>query len=109
MGVAAVVSFWALWQRRYRLARVAAAAQVALILWGWGVAQYPYMLPPDLTIGGAAARDAERSDVRAGADENHVSRFRGRERCAQCRRIYWPATHYERMLQELRQMGIVPT
>lgn len=55
MGVAALAAFWALWQRRYRLARVAAAAQVGLILWGWGVAQYPYMLPPDLTIAGAAA------------------------------------------------------
>jgi len=28
---------------------------VTLILWGWGVAQFPYMLPPDLTIAGAAA------------------------------------------------------
>ena len=55
MGVAALAAFWALWQRRYRLARIAAAGQVALILWGWGVAQYPYMLPPDLTIAGAAA------------------------------------------------------
>ena len=55
MGVAALVVFWALWQRRYRLARVAAAGQVGLILWGWGVAQYPYLLPPDLTIAGAAA------------------------------------------------------
>jgi cytochrome d ubiquinol oxidase subunit II len=55
MGVAALAAFWALWQRRYRLARVAAAGQVGLILWGWGVAQYPYMLPPDLTIAGAAA------------------------------------------------------
>jgi cytochrome bd ubiquinol oxidase subunit II len=55
MGVAAAAAFWALWRRRYRVARVAAAAQVALILWGWAVAQYPYMLPPDLTIAGAAA------------------------------------------------------
>ena len=55
MGVAALAAFWALWQRRYRLARIAAAGQVTLILWGWGVAQYPYMLPPDLTIAGAAA------------------------------------------------------
>ena len=55
MGVAALATFWALWQRRYRVARVAAAGQVTLILWGWGVAQYPYMLPPDLTIAGAAA------------------------------------------------------
>jgi len=55
VGIAAVIAFWSLWQRRYRLARIAAAAEVALILWGWGVAQYPYMLPPDLTIAGAAA------------------------------------------------------
>ena len=55
VGVAALVAFWALWQRRYAVARIAAAAEVALILWGWGVAQYPYMLPPDLTIAGAAA------------------------------------------------------
>ena len=55
MGVAALAAFWALWRRRYRVARIAAAGQVVLILWGWGVAQYPFMLPPDLTIGGAAA------------------------------------------------------
>jgi cytochrome bd ubiquinol oxidase subunit II len=55
MGVAALAAFWALWRRRYRVARIAAAGQVVLILWGWGVAQYPYLLPPDLTIAGAAA------------------------------------------------------
>ncbi|MEX2155493.1 MAG: cytochrome d ubiquinol oxidase subunit II [Gemmatimonadales bacterium] len=54
-GCAAVTAFSALWTRRYRTARVAAAAQVALILWGWGLAQYPYLLPPDLTIAAAAA------------------------------------------------------
>lgn len=55
MGIAALAAFGALWRRRYRVARIAAAGQVVLILWGWGVAQYPYMLPPDLTIAGAAA------------------------------------------------------
>ena len=54
-GVAALLAFGALWRRRYRVARVAAAAQVALILWGWGLSQYPYLLPPDLTIAEAAA------------------------------------------------------
>jgi cytochrome d ubiquinol oxidase subunit II len=54
-GGAAVTAFWALWTRRYRAARVAAASQVALIVWGWGLAQYPYLLPPDLTIAAAAA------------------------------------------------------
>src|SRR5207237_6214840 len=54
-GAAALTTFWALWTRRFRIARVAAASQVALILWGWGFAQYPYLLPPDLTIAAAAA------------------------------------------------------
>jgi cytochrome d ubiquinol oxidase subunit II len=54
-GCAAVTAFWALWTRRYRIARLAAATQVAVILWGWGLAQYPYLLPPDLTIAAAAA------------------------------------------------------
>jgi cytochrome d ubiquinol oxidase subunit II len=54
-GVAALTVFGALWRRRYRVARFAAAAQVALILWGWGLSQYPYLLPPDLTIASAAA------------------------------------------------------
>ena len=55
VGAAALIAFWALWQRRYAVARIAAAAEVTLILWGWGVAQYPYMLPPDLTIAGGTA------------------------------------------------------
>ena len=54
-GAAAVTAIWALWRRRYRLARVAAAGQVSLILWGWALAQYPYLIPPDLTIRAAAA------------------------------------------------------
>jgi cytochrome d ubiquinol oxidase subunit II len=54
-GVAALTAIWALWTRRFRLARVAAAAQVSLILWGWALAQYPYLIPPDLTIRAAAA------------------------------------------------------
>jgi cytochrome d ubiquinol oxidase subunit II len=54
-AAAAIAAFWSLWRRRYSLARIAAAAQVALILWGWGLSQYPYVLPPDLTIAGAAA------------------------------------------------------
>jgi cytochrome d ubiquinol oxidase subunit II len=41
-------------RRRYGYARVAAALAVAAILWGWALAQYPYLLTPDLTIGEAA-------------------------------------------------------
>ncbi len=56
--IAALGSGWALLRRRYRWARVTAAAQVALLLLGWGVAQYPYVIRPDLTLHDAAAPDA---------------------------------------------------
>ncbi len=54
-GVSATLAFWALWRRRFRLARVAAAAQVSFILWGWALAQYPHLIPPTLTIDAGAA------------------------------------------------------
>ena len=54
-GLAALTAIGALWRRAYRLARVAAAGQVSLILWGWGLAQYPYIAPPTLTMTDAAA------------------------------------------------------
>ena len=57
-GLAAVSAFATLWTRRYRLARAAAAVQVSLILWGWVASQYPYVIPPDLTIADAAAPPA---------------------------------------------------
>ena len=57
-AAAAVTALAALWHRRYRVARVAAAAQVSFILWGWGLSQYPYILPPDLTVRAAAAPEA---------------------------------------------------
>jgi cytochrome d ubiquinol oxidase subunit II len=34
--------------------RVLAAGAVAAIVWGWGVAQRPYLLPKSVTIAGAA-------------------------------------------------------
>jgi cytochrome bd ubiquinol oxidase subunit II len=54
-GLAAVTTIAALWRRRYRLARVAAASQVSLVLWGWALAQYPFVIPPSMTIRQAAA------------------------------------------------------
>src|SRR5882672_10320621 len=54
-AAAAITALWALWVRRWRVARVAAVAQVSLILWGWALSQYPYILPPDLSIASAAA------------------------------------------------------
>src|ERR1700730_10967900 len=54
-AIAALVAFQALWTRHYQRARIAAAAQVALIVFGWGVAQYPYLVRPELTIYKSAA------------------------------------------------------
>jgi cytochrome d ubiquinol oxidase subunit II len=50
-GVAAVVCLTA---RRYLPARLASSLAVTTILVGWAVAQYPYILVPDLTIEDAA-------------------------------------------------------
>ncbi len=47
-----------LWTRRYRAARVAAALAVGAVLWGWAVAQYPWLLQGALTIEQAAADPA---------------------------------------------------
>ena len=41
--------------RRLGMARIAAALVVAAVLWGWAVAQYPYLLQSQLTIATAAA------------------------------------------------------
>lgn len=54
-GICATLALWALWRRHFALARAAAAVQVSLILWGWALAQYPWMLPPTLSIQDAAA------------------------------------------------------
>ena len=54
-AIAAVTAIVALWRRMFRVARIAAAAQVSLILWGWLLAQYPYIVPPALSIRNAAA------------------------------------------------------
>lgn len=54
-GAAAVSACVALARRRFRLARVAAAALVTGVLAGWAVAGYPWLVPPSLTIVNAAA------------------------------------------------------
>ena len=48
----------ALWQRRYGLARTLAVGQVVLLLAGWALAQWPYLIYPDLSLYGAAAPTA---------------------------------------------------
>jgi cytochrome bd ubiquinol oxidase subunit II len=54
-AVFAVGAIYALWARQFRRARFCAAAQVTLILWGWGAAQYPYLIVSDVTIYNSAA------------------------------------------------------
>ena len=48
----------ALWRRSYRTARTAAVIEVSLIVWGWAVGQFPYLVPPDITVQSAAAPTA---------------------------------------------------
>jgi cytochrome d ubiquinol oxidase subunit II len=52
------LALWAVWRSRPRIARVAVIAQVVFVLWAWAVGQWPYLVPPDLTIAGTAAPDA---------------------------------------------------
>ncbi|HVS47756.1 MAG TPA: cytochrome d ubiquinol oxidase subunit II [Candidatus Dormibacteraeota bacterium] len=49
------LALWAVWRSQPRIARVAVAAQVVFVLWAWAVGQWPYLVPPDLTIAGTAA------------------------------------------------------
>jgi cytochrome d ubiquinol oxidase subunit II len=53
--IAALGAMAALWRRAYRSARIAAVVEVSLIVWGWALGQFPYLVPPDLTIGNASA------------------------------------------------------
>jgi cytochrome d ubiquinol oxidase subunit II len=54
-GFSAVGVFVALWYRRFAAARLLAGLQVSCIFWGWTASQYPYLVPPDLTIERSAA------------------------------------------------------
>ena len=56
--VLALVSLWAVLTRRYRVARVTAVGEVIMLLWGWALAQWPYIIYPDLTFAQSAAPDA---------------------------------------------------
>ena len=49
------LALWAVWRSRPRIARGAVIAQVVLVLWAWAVGQWPYLVPPDLTISATAA------------------------------------------------------
>lgn len=53
--MAALGSAVSLVRRAYPLARACAASQVTLLLAGWGMAQHPYLVRPDLPIASSAA------------------------------------------------------
>jgi cytochrome d ubiquinol oxidase subunit II len=57
-AITGVVSLACVWQRRFVAARVAAAAAVTAVLWGWAAGQYPDLLTGELTIRQAAAAPA---------------------------------------------------
>jgi cytochrome d ubiquinol oxidase subunit II len=54
-AIASATGFWALLRRRFYAARIAVAAQASLILWGWALAQYPFLVRPRLTLTNSAA------------------------------------------------------
>jgi cytochrome d ubiquinol oxidase subunit II len=54
-AICAIGAFISLGRRNYKLARFCAVAQVALILWGWALAQYPSIVEPDISIYSTAA------------------------------------------------------
>jgi cytochrome d ubiquinol oxidase subunit II len=56
-AVGGVATLVAVWRRRYRVGRVAAIVAVSSVLFGWGVAQWPYLIVPDVTVSEAAAPD----------------------------------------------------
>ena len=55
--LAAIAAAVAMWLRKYELARIAGIAQVAFILIGWGVAQFPNLIEPDVSVYNSAAPD----------------------------------------------------
>jgi cytochrome bd ubiquinol oxidase subunit II len=44
-----------LWRDARRGVRVLAVGAVVAVIWGWGIAQYPYLLPEKLTVADGAA------------------------------------------------------
>ena len=62
-AIGGLAALWSVARRRYRIARVAAALAVAAVVAGWGVAQWPYMLPQSLKVSQAAAPSGTLSAV----------------------------------------------
>ena len=62
-ALAGVASILLLLRRRYGWARITGALAVIAVLWGWAAAQYPYILPPSVTITQAAAGHATQTTM----------------------------------------------
>ena len=58
MSAVSITAIWAIWKRHYPLARVLVPIQVTLIIFGWGLAQYPYLVTPNLTFSNTAASNS---------------------------------------------------
>ena len=56
--ISGLITFWAVWNRRFVLARVTAVINVVVLLAGWALAQYPYLVVPDVTYTEAASSHA---------------------------------------------------
>lgn len=56
-GIAVQVMLWLRWYHPLWL-RVTAAIAVATVVWGWGLAQYPYLFPTSLSLAAASAPTA---------------------------------------------------
>jgi cytochrome bd ubiquinol oxidase subunit II len=56
-GIAVLGMLWLRWYHAAGL-RVTAAIAVATVVWGWGLAQYPYLLPTSLTLAAGTAPTA---------------------------------------------------
>ena len=64
-GVAVAIVFVLLTVGRTRVVRPLAAAAVTAVIWGWGVAQWPYLLPRSLTVRAGQAPDASLAAILA--------------------------------------------
>ena len=54
-AIVALGALGALWVRRFHAARVLAITQAVFIIAGWGLAQFPYVVEPDLTFSNSGA------------------------------------------------------
>jgi cytochrome d ubiquinol oxidase subunit II len=64
-AIAVTIVFALLTAGRTWAVRPLAAAAVAAVIWGWGVAQWPYLLPPSLTIRAGQAPGASLAAILA--------------------------------------------